>query len=452
MDTLHDSHTQPILAPVDQEGTKAIVRAWLKPAGASVKKDEPIVELETDKVLVEVCAPCDGTLDIVVPEHGDAAPGSVLGHLRAVETGDAEPGVGAQPSPAAQSTASLAAPSPMAERLSPSVRKLVAEHSIDPTQIEGSGRGGRLTREDVVRAIEQREAQPTGREREAVRAVDPREMQPTERERDAARAIEQREAQPTEREREAVREAVRHAAAHSEHASVRIPHSAMRRRIAEHMQHSVSVAPHVTAVFQADFSAIIAHRHKHKDTFAANGVHLTYTAYFIAASVEAMRAVPEVNSRWHDDALEVFGDVNIGVGASLGDKGLIVPVIHQAQDLSLLGIAARLQRATEAARTGKLKPADVQGGTFTISNHGVSGSLVAAPIIINQPQCAILGIGAVEKRVVVREVRGNDTLQILPCAYVSLTIDHRALDGSQTNAWMTRFVDVIEHWPLDSTS
>jgi 2-oxoglutarate dehydrogenase E2 component (dihydrolipoamide succinyltransferase) len=146
--------------------------------------------------------------------------------------------------------------------------------------------------------------------------------------------------------------------------------------------------------------------------------------------------------------LEIFRDVNIGVGASLGDKGLIVPVIHQAQDLSLMGIASRLQDVTEAARNGKLKPADVQGGTFTISNHGVSGSLFASPIIINQPQSAILGIGALEKRVVVREVEGIDTFQARPMAYVSLTIDHRVLDGSQTNAWLSRFVEVLQTWSL----
>ncbi|MNQ81597.1 Dihydrolipoyllysine-residue acetyltransferase component of pyruvate dehydrogenase complex [compost metagenome] len=176
---------------------------------------------------------------------------------------------------------------------------------------------------------------------------------------------------------------------------------------------------------------------------------MTFTSYFVAACVEAMRVAPEVNSRWHADHLELFTDVNIGIGAALGDKGLIVPVIHQAQQLSLLGIAQRLQRATDAARTGKLKPNDVQGGTFTISNHGVSGSLFASPIIINQPQSAILGIGALEKRVVVKELDGVDSFQVKPMAYVSLTIDHRVLDGSQTNAWLSRFVEVLEKWPSD---
>jgi len=144
--------------------------------------------------------------------------------------------------------------------------------------------------------------------------------------------------------------------------------------------------------------------------------------------------------------LEIFDDFNIGVGTALGESGLIVPVVHRAQSLSLLGIAARLQEMTERARTGKLTASDVQGGTFSISNHGVSGSLVAAPIIINQPQSAIVGVGKLEKRVVVREVDGADALAIRPMAFVTLSIDHRALDGHQTNAWLTRFVETLEGW------
>jgi 2-oxoglutarate dehydrogenase E2 component (dihydrolipoamide succinyltransferase) len=162
-----------------------------------------------------------------------------------------------------------------------------------------------------------------------------------------------------------------------------------------------------------------------------------------------MKVSPNVNARWHDDFLEVFEDVNIGLGVALGDKGLIVPVIRRAQALSLMDTAAQLADLTERARTNRLKPADVQGGTFSISNHGVSGSLVATPIIINQPQSAILGVGKLEKRAVVREVAGSDALVIRPMAYVSLTIDHRVLDGHQTNAWLTRFVEVLETWPQE---
>jgi 2-oxoglutarate dehydrogenase E2 component (dihydrolipoamide succinyltransferase) len=228
--------------------------------------------------------------------------------------------------------------------------------------------------------------------------------------------------------------------------SKRIPHTTMRRRIAEHMSHSLQVAPHVTAVFECDFTAISAHRKANKDAFAKSGANLTFTTYFVAAIVEAMREVPTVNSRWYDDAIEVFGDVNVGIGTDLGDKGLIVPVLHKSNELSLLGIATRLTELVDKARRGKLAPADVQNGTFSISNHGVSGSLVAAPIIINQPQSAILGVGKLEKRVVVREVGGVDSIQIRPMAYVSLSIDHRVLDGNQTNAWLSKFVSVLEGW------
>jgi 2-oxoglutarate dehydrogenase E2 component (dihydrolipoamide succinyltransferase) len=223
----------------------------------------------------------------------------------------------------------------------------------------------------------------------------------------------------------------------------------MRLRIAENMLNSVTVAPHVTAMFEADFSAIIAHRERHKAVWAKKGVKLTYSAYIVAAAAEAMKVAPAINSRWHDDRLEIFDDVNIGVGTALGEKGLIVPVLRNVETLNLKGIAAGLEDLVQRARAETLTGRDVSGGTFTISNHGVSGSLFATPIIIAQPQSAILGVGKLEKRVVVREVAGQDAILIRPMAYVSLTIDHRVVDGHQTNAWLTRFVEVLESWPAD---
>ncbi|MGK9166346.1 2-oxo acid dehydrogenase subunit E2 [Inquilinus limosus] len=423
-----------VVAPVQQEGSKAAVRGWLAAVGDTVREGDPLVELETDKVTVEVPAPASGTLaEILVPVGQDAAPGAVLGRValhepsRDLSRGAGEvgrpqddrvragTGLDKGPSPGAAGAAptspasgrgnadilsgerSIADFDP-ALRLSPSVRKLLVETRLDPAGLAGSGKDGRLTRQDVEQEVARRQAEAKPSPSTALR-------------------------------------------------SHRIPHDAMRRRIAEHMAHSVATAPHVTAVFEADFGAVLAHRQAHKTAFERQGVALTVTAYLVQACVAAMRAVPTVNSRWHDDALEVFDDINIGIGTALGDKGLVVPVVHRAQSLSLLGIAARLQEATALARAGKLAPADVQGGTFTISNHGVSGSLLAAPIIINQPQVAILGVGKVEKRVVVREVSGADAMLIRPMAYVSLTIDHRALDGAQTNAWLTRFVETIEAWP-----
>ncbi|HMA22040.1 MAG TPA: 2-oxo acid dehydrogenase subunit E2, partial [Gemmatimonadaceae bacterium] len=225
-------------------------------------------------------------------------------------------------------------------------------------------------------------------------------------------------------------------------ASRMVKHSQMRRSIAQHMVQSVAAAPHVTSVFDADLTEVVAHRDANKADFEKRGAKLTYTAYFVKATVAALKAVPEANSRWHDDALEIFDDINIGVATALGAGGLIVPVITKAQDLDLYGIAERLQDLTERARGEKLDPRDVQNGTFTISNHGVSGSLIAAPIIINQPQSAILGIGKMERRVVPASDSGNETV-VKPMCYVTLTIDHRVLDGFQANQFLTSFVGAL---------
>lgn len=413
-----------ILAPVEQEGTKAVIKAWYIAPGDAIAEGDPLVELETDKVAVEVPAPASGTLaEILVEADGEAEPGAVLGRLTAglAETTSAsEPAPEQHPINAAskqQMNGATKALSPEAvheHRLSPSVRRLVQEHQLDPAHINGTGKGGRLTRSDVQGFLENGSAK-TAHSKPAQSAK-------------------------VELPGKSVTGDIGPA--------TRIPHSSMRRRIAEHMSQSVATAPHVTAVFEADFSAIIRHRNAHKETYARKGVKLTYTAYIIAACVEAMKVAPTVNSRWYDDHLDVYDDINIGVGVALGDKGLIVPVVGQAQSRSHFGIAEELHRLTDAARDGKLAPKDVRGGTFSISNHGTSGSLVASPIIINQPQSAILGVGKLEKRVVVREVDGSDAMQIRPMAFVSLTIDHRVIDGAQTNAWLARFVDVIEGWEV----
>jgi 2-oxoglutarate dehydrogenase E2 component (dihydrolipoamide succinyltransferase) len=217
----------------------------------------------------------------------------------------------------------------------------------------------------------------------------------------------------------------------------------MRLRIAENMVRATSEAPHVTALFEADFSAIAAH----KKALAERGVKLSYTAYLIKAAAEAMVVAPAINGRWESDRIAIGDSVNIGVGTALGDKGLVVPVVKRAETLTLEQIGAALDDLTSRARAGKLTGADVSGGSFTISNHGVSGSLLASPIILHAGQAAILGVGKLEKRVVVRTVGGQDAILIRPMAYVTLTIDHRVVDGHQTNAWLSRFVEIIENWP-----
>jgi 2-oxoglutarate dehydrogenase E2 component (dihydrolipoamide succinyltransferase) len=295
--------------------------------------------------------------------------------------------------------------------LSPAVRRAVRQHDVDVSVLTGTGRGGRITRADVDRFVTERESVPAPAAVPATTAAEP--------------------------------------PAGTAGAIRSLPHDRMRLAIAQNMLNSVTVAPHVTAVFEADFSRIIDHRATHKAGFQKAGANLTFTAYILAAAARAMKAAPAINSRWYDDRLDIYEDVNIGVGTALRDKGLVVPVVARAQELSLLGLAKRLTDLTTRARDGKLTPADMRGGTFTISNHGVSGSLFASPIIIAQPQSAILGVGKLEKRVVAKEVDGIDTIQIRPLCYVSLTIDHRVVDGHQTNLWLSRFVEIIETWPLD---
>lgn len=418
-----------IFVPAEQEGTKAIVRSWLRQVGERVEENDPLVELETDKVTQEVPAPASGVIaEILLQSDSEAEPGALLGRLRigdeateAAEAPAAAGDAGATPGEAGSVPAPASSPASngMALALSPAVRRAVRTHNIDPTTITGTGRAGRITRADVDKLVAERAAAPT-----------PTPVVPVAKPAPVAAPV-AREESP------APAGGVRS-----------IPHDRMRLAIAQNMLNSVTVAPHVTAMFECDFTAIIAHRKKNKAAFAADGANLTFTAYFIAACVAAMKAAPAINSRWYDDRLDIFDDVNIGIGTALGDKGLVVPVVSKCQELSLLGIAKRLTDMVERARGNKLTPADMRGGTFTISNHGVSGSLFATPIIISQPQSAILGIGKTEKRVVVREVDGVDTIQIRQLAYVSLTIDHRVVDGHQTNGWLSTFVETLENWPL----
>ncbi len=395
-----------VLTEEQQEGTTSTLQRWLKQPGETVRAHEPVAELETDKVVMELAAPTSGTVAELLKEEGDEIePGEVIARIQPGEVAAVEADLATQvPSTAVPSIAPATAS--REKRLSPAVRKLVEQYNLDPEAMAGSGRDGRLTVDDVERFLEQ--ALTT----EETEAVDDAEVPSTE-------GI----------------------------PSHKVPHDNMRKRIASHMVSSLlQTAPHVTSVFEADLSAIVQHRSKNKAAFAEKDVKLTLTAYFVKACAEAMEEVPEVNSRWHEEELEIFEDINVGVGTALEDKGLIVPVIMQAQTLDLFDIASRLQELIEKARNGELTPADVQGGTFTISNHGVSGSLVATPIVINQPQSAILGVGKMEPRAVVRDADGQHSIQIRPMCYVTLTIDHRVLDAFQTNKYLTKLISIIQSW------
>jgi 2-oxoglutarate dehydrogenase E2 component (dihydrolipoamide succinyltransferase) len=415
-----------VLLPHDlSEGSPVHVRAWLKSVGDRVAENEPLLEIETDKVTVEVPAPCSGVLrEILRDADAEAAPGDVLARIESVGTGAAA-GVDASAAPAAPLTpAAPRAPAPAAPALrvappadapapSPAVRRLLAEHRLTAAQVTGSGVGGRITIDDVLR--------------HATSELSPAATGPVPVATAAATA-----AAPVPADAPASRLA---------------PHSRTRRQIAAHMVESLlRTAPHVTTLFEVDLGAVLAHRAQARAAFEGRGTPLTITAYFLVACVDALRAVPELNARWTPDALEVYERIDIGVATALAHGGLVVPVIRDVASLDLTGIARELADRVTRARTGQLQPADVRGGTFSISNHGVSGSLLAAPIVINQPQSGILGIGKVEKRAAVVEERGREVIAIRPRCYVTLTIDHRVLDGQRANRFLQVLAHRLEHW------
>ena len=414
------SSIQDVLAPANEEGTRATVLKWCKAVGDLVVKDEPLVELETDKVTVEVPAPASGTLiEVLKLESAEVSPDEVLARLRlpgeSTLAAESPARVAAAAGAAAAGRIDLARAGLNArtgsEQLSPSVRRLLQKHHIAPGAITGTGRNGRITAQDVARHVSQAAPLSTGARVPLAAPVSPI----------ATLAVGD--------------------------ANTIVPYTAIRRRVAEHMVRSLNEAPHVTTVFEADLSRVLKHRAMHAKSYEARGARLTLTVYFISACVKALRAHPEVNATFREDAMELHRDINIGVGTALGDKGLIVPVIHRAQELGLFEIAQRLQHAVNAARAGKLAPQDVRGGTFTISNHGVGGSLLAAPIVINQPQVAILGVGKLQRRVCVIDVDGSESIAVRSMCYLTLTIDHRSLDAFQANAFLSLIVKTLEQWP-----
>ena len=441
---------------------EATVSRWLKQEGEPVEEGEPIVEVSTDKVDTEIPAPVDGVLlKILVPE-GQTVPVDTVLALLGVEEGpgEAEPvptalpeaaAVSAEPAPTAAAPApaptTAAAPeAPVRWRpgrhpelgwISPLVAKLANEHGIDLRQVKGTGLHGRITKQDVLAFLEQRAAAPVMAPTLVVEAAPAREA-PTS-------APSAPTALPEALTVSAPETGVTPKPITPLPGDELVPWTTMRRRIAEHMVYSKRVAPHATTVMEADLNRIVAHREAHKAEFARQGVRLTYTAYFIAAAVRALQAFPMVNSSWTDQGLLMHKVINIGVAVSLGEKGLIVPVIKNAQNLSLQGIAQALQDLADRARQGALQPDEITGSTFTLTNHGVTGSLFATPII-NQPNVAILGVGAIKKRVVVLE---GDVLAIRPMVYLSLSFDHRVLDGAVADMFLARVVQVLENWAGD---
>jgi len=474
-----------IRAPAEQtEGTRSQILRWLKSVGEAVAENEPLIELETDKVTVEVPSPGSGTLrEILKQEQDEIGPGELLGRIEAAGSAssaadtamqgsadavvsvpistpnDADGGRASQGDRAGsndasngrvaqQRAANVEAPGLAAQTLSPAVKRLLAERGLDASAVRGTGQGGRITVADILAY-----GHPGGAQRAstsaAVGSAASEPSSPNEgaaivgggagTRRDAGGAPFSGGGASSSRSAQTAADGATDAAGPHR----RVPHTATRKRIAEHMVQSLlHTAPHVTTVFEADLTAVLEHRQRNKDDFARRGAPLTLTAYLLQATVVAIRAVPEANSRWTDSALEVFDSMHIGVATAL-ETGLVVPVLRDMQSRDLFETAKGLDDLISRARDGRLTPADMRGGTFTISNHGVSGSLVATPIIINQPQSAILGVGKLEKRpvVVTSEDTGEDRIVIRPRCYVTLTIDHRVMDGHQANRFLQTFVE-----------
>lgn len=421
---------QVIMPQLGESVVEGTISKWLKSKGDHIEEFEPLLEINTDKVDSEIPSPASGILlDVLVSEGSTVNAGTLLAWIG--ETGEAfveiesktpQPAMKESKQPLVETESpEPALPSPVAGReqslgfISPVVAKISAEHGVDLSQVKGTGQAGRITKKDILAFIETRQqiSTPPGLTPPQGTAPHFEAAQLTDRSTETSTII------PGEI----------------------LPLNPVRRAIADHMVMSKHTSPHVTTVMEADLNRIVAHRQANKDGFAKDGINLTFTAYFVAATVNALKAFPIVNSTWKEEGILIQREINIGMATSLGEAGLIVPVIKNADGLSLLGLARVVNDLAQRARTRQLKPEEVKGGTFTITNHGISGSLFATPII-NQPQCGILGVGAIQKRVIVIE----DAIAIRPMVYLSLTFDHRILDGATADYFLARVVESLEKW------
>jgi pyruvate/2-oxoglutarate dehydrogenase complex dihydrolipoamide acyltransferase (E2) component len=427
---------QVIMPQLGESVIEGTVSKWLKSKGDQVEEFEPLLEVNTDKVDSEIPSPASGTLlEILVPEGTTVNAGTLLAWIG--EEGETAPGGNGSPAekmvvekaePVAAKPEPTAAASPAQGRdrelgfISPVVAKIANEEGIDLNQVEGTGHSGRITKKDVLAYLERRKQAPS----EDQRVPHPEVAAP--------KVVPLPASSPAVLPGEV------------------LPLSPVRQAIADHMVMSKRTSPHVTTVMEVDLNRVVAHRQANKEIMAREGVNLTFTAYFIVALANALKAYPIVNSSWSEGGIVLHRDINIGMATSLGEAGLIVPVIKNADRLSLSGIARAVNDLAQRARARQLKPDEVKEGTFTITNHGTSGSLFATPII-NQPQCGILGVGAIQKRVVVISgengdpFSGNmDAISIRPMVYVSLTFDHRILDGAIADYFLGKVVESLHNW------
>ncbi len=428
-----------IMPQLGESVVEGFVANWLKQVGDSVALHEALLEIETDKINTEITAPAAGVLsEIVVPAGQRVRVGTVVGRISAANT---------QPtaiSPVAAAESAIAIPEQHIQGLpaasypsrriagvgpiSPVVAKLAAEHQIDLRQIQGTGLAGRVSKQDVLRFLAEggrTEAQVAGATQDLAETAEPA----THPEIGAVSLDHTTVVPPAPTPVVGIGEELR-------------PISAMRRAIAEHLTRSVQTAPHVTTVFEVDFGEITAHRERHKGEYELQGVRLTFLPYVMQAVAQGLRTVPVLNGRYTEAGIVLNSLIHLGMAVAL-DDGLLVPVVRNVEEKSLLGLARQVNDLAERARARKLAPDEVKGGTFSITNHGVTGSLFATPII-NQPQSGILGIGAIVRRPVVITHQGSEAISIRPMCYLSLTFDHRICDGADADRFMNVVKGAIE--------
>jgi 2-oxoglutarate dehydrogenase E2 component (dihydrolipoamide succinyltransferase) len=391
--------------------TEATIGKWFKKPGDPVAVDEPLVELETDKVTIEVPAPAAGTLGDIAAKDGDTvAVGALLGSIKEGAGAPAKPAAAtaaAQAKPETKPASAPAAPPRVAAAdapLAPSVRRIASETGMDPAKVEGSGKDGRVTKGDMMAAIERAAAQPTPVPQPAA-AVQVRAPSPPD---DASR-------------------------------EERVKMTRLRATIARRLKDAQNTAAMLTTYNEVDMSAIMAMRAQYKDLFEKrHGVKLGFMSFFTRACVAALKEIPEVNAEIDGGDLIYKNYYHIGVAVGT-ERGLVVPVVRDADQLSLAGIEKAIAALGKKARDGQLKIEDMQGGTFTISNGGVYGSLMSMPIL-NAPQSGILGMHKIQER----PVAIGGKVEIRPMMYLALTYDHRVVDGQGAVTFLVRVKENLE--------